>query len=94
MMEPPRIPKQEAPKEVITYILKRFTTELLDALGESTFIQGMITLGVVGVWLFLILTNRPIDETLKYAVGIVTGFYFGTKTQTQLSRLSKKIKGE
>jgi hypothetical protein len=75
-------------------VFKKFMMATIEAMGESTVIQGLITLGVVGAWLALVLQNLPVDETLKYAVGIVTGYYFGAKNAQQLRALSRRMQAQ
>lgn len=75
-------------------IIKKFADATIIALGESTVMQGLITLGVIGVWLYMLMDGKPIDDTLKYTVGIVTGFYFGSKSMQQLRATIRNIKGE
>lgn len=75
-------------------IIKKFADATIVAMGESTVMQGLITVGVTGVWLYMILTGKPIDDTLKYTVGIVTGFYFGSKSMQQLRATMRNIRGE
>jgi Na+/H+ antiporter NhaC len=51
----------------------------LDALRESIITQAVITVAVVGVWLFLIATGQPIPPELSGILTLVIGFYFGSK---------------
>jgi hypothetical protein len=48
-------------------------------LQESTIVQGILTLGVVGVWGYLLFAGQPIPAELNQIVGLVIGFYFGGK---------------
>ena len=50
-----------------------------EALRESILTQALITVGVVGVWLFLIATGQPIPAELSGILTLVIGFYFGSK---------------
>jgi hypothetical protein len=55
------------------------------ALKESTIMQGLLTIGVVGVWLYLLVQARPVPPELNQIVGLVVGFFFGGKVQKFLS---------
>jgi Mn2+/Fe2+ NRAMP family transporter len=50
-----------------------------DALRESIITQALITVGVVGVWLFLTAQGIKPDDTLTQVMMIIIGFYFGSK---------------
>jgi hypothetical protein len=53
-------------------------------LKESVIMQGTLTLLVVGVWLYLVVTGQVVPEQLTNVVGLVVGFFFGAKlTQAQ-----------
>ena len=51
----------------------------LDALRESIITQALITVAVVGVWLYLIATGQQVPENLSGVLTLVIGFYFGSK---------------
>lgn len=53
--------------------------KFVDLLRESVIVQGLLTLAVVGVWLFMIATVKPVPDTLTNIVGLVFGFFFGGK---------------
>ncbi len=60
--------------------------KFLELLADSTIIQGLLTILVVGVWLYLVVTGQAVPDTLYAIVGTVTGFYFGSKSQNQIRR--------
>jgi len=51
----------------------------MEALRESIITQALITVAVVGVWLYLIATSQPIPPELSGILTLVIGFYFGSK---------------
>lgn len=53
--------------------------QILDLFKQSVIVQSILTLMVVGVWLFMIATMKPVPEVLTNVVGIVVGFFFGGK---------------
>jgi len=56
-----------------------------DLVKESTIVQGLITLGVVGVTCYLWAVGQPVPQELWTADGIILGFFFGAKA-TQIVR--------
>lgn len=56
-----------------------------DLMKESTIVQGLITLGVVGVTCYLWAVGQPVPQELWTADGIILGFFFGAKA-TQVIR--------
>ena len=50
-----------------------------ELLKESTISQALITVGVVGVWLYLVATGQTVPEELAAILTLVFGFYFGSK---------------
>lgn len=56
-----------------------------DMVRDSTIVQGIITLAVVGVTCYLWATGQPIPQELWTADGIILGFFFGAKA-TQIVR--------
>lgn len=60
--------------------------EFLQLLAGSTIVQGLLTLMIAGGWLYMIMAQKPVPDTMDYALGIVIGFYFGAKVQNMLRR--------
>lgn len=60
-----------------------------DLLANSTLVQGLITLAVVGVTCYLWATGQPVPDNLWTADGIIIGFFFGAKTQQLTARKVK-----
>jgi hypothetical protein len=53
--------------------------KFLELLQESVIVQGILTLAVVGVWLYMVVAQQPIPSGLDNLVGLCVGFYFGGK---------------
>jgi len=53
---------------------------------DSTIVQGLITLGVMGVTCYLWATGQPIPDNLWTADGIILGFFFGAKVQNRIQQ--------
>jgi hypothetical protein len=63
--------------------------KLLDLIGQSVIVQGVLTLGVVGTWGYLMVAGKPIPPELNQIVGLVVGFYFGGKAVLQAQSLKR-----
>lgn len=63
-----------------------------ELLQESVIIQGILTLMVVGVWLYLIVTAQPVPDALNNLLGLVVGFYFGGKSVLQARSVARSMK--
>lgn len=50
-----------------------------DLLRESVILQALLTSGIWGCVLYLILAGREVPEGLIGAANLVLGFYFGSK---------------
>lgn len=59
--------------------LYAFRDDIVKLLRESIIMQSVLTLMVVGAWLYLVVAGRPVPEELKWAVGAMLGFFFGSK---------------
>ena len=55
--------------------------KLLDLIERSVIVQGLVTLGLIGVAGAMYLQGKPVPEGLIQCVYLVLGFWFGTKTQ-------------
>lgn len=60
-----------------------------ELLRESTIVQALITLMVVGAVVYMAVTNQTIPPFLTDVTSLVIGFYFGSKVQS----LVHKAKG-
>ena len=65
-------------------------TTFLDLLGESIIIQSLITVAVLGAWLFLIVTRQPVPIELTNVLGLVIGFFFGGKYALAMKNASSQ----
>jgi hypothetical protein len=52
---------------------------LLDLFISSTLMQGILSVAVIGAYIFLLVTGAEVPETLVVSVGLVLGFFFGSK---------------
>jgi membrane-bound ClpP family serine protease len=55
---------------------------------ESVIVQALITLCLVGTVCYLVATGQEVPELLSTALMLVLGFYFGSKVQQQITKLS------
>lgn len=51
----------------------------LDLLKSSVIMQGLLSLLVVGAYVYMLIAGLTIPETLTVSVGLVLGFFFGSK---------------
>ena len=56
---------------------------------ESVIMQAILTLVVIGAWLYLVLTGQSVPTLLETVVGLVIGFFFGAKYQALLNENTK-----
>jgi len=56
-------------------------TKFWELLEESVIIQGLVTLGLVGAVIFLVVTEKAIPEALFGLSSLSLGYYFGSKGQ-------------
>lgn len=54
-------------------------TRFLELLEQSIITQSIITVLVVGLWVFLLATGQTVPDTLTTILQLLIGFYFGSK---------------
>jgi hypothetical protein len=62
--------------------------QILDLFKQSVIVQGILTLAVVGVWLYMLASGMAIPETLTNIVGLVFGFFFGGKYALAMAKMN------
>ena len=60
--------------------------KLLELIRESVIIQGILTLGLVGAAIGMMLQGREVPRDLWSLVVLVVGFYFGSKVENAKMR--------
>ena len=63
--------------------------KFLDLLARSVIMQSVLTILVVGAWLYMIVMGKPVPELLETTVGLVVGFFFGSKVTGGIQSLRK-----
>jgi len=63
--------------------------KVLDLLARSVIMQSVLTILVVGAWLYMIVMGKPVPELLETVVGLVVGFFFGSKVTGGMQSLRK-----
>jgi xanthosine utilization system XapX-like protein len=63
--------------------------KFLDLLTKSVIMQSLLTVLVVGAWLYLIVMEKPVPALLETIVGVVVGFFFGSKVTQGLNSMRK-----
>jgi len=63
---------------------------------KSTITQSIITLIVVGGWMGMVYTSRPVPQLLELVVSLVIGFFFGAKVGHSAGEVKAiaKMRGE
>ncbi len=51
----------------------------VDLFKSSAIMQGLLSVAVIGAYIFLLVTGAAVPETLVVSVGLVLGFFFGSK---------------
>jgi hypothetical protein len=51
----------------------------LELLKESVILQAILTTGIWGAVIFLVLSGRAVPDNIYSAANLVLGFYFGSK---------------
>ena len=57
--------------------------------GQSVIVQALVTLAMVITICYMYVSNQEVPESLVLAFGTVLGFYFGSKSQNTIQRMSK-----
>ncbi len=52
---------------------------LLDLFQQSVIMQGTLSLLVIGLWGYMVVTGQEIPAELSALVTLVVGFFFGSK---------------
>ena len=60
--------------------------KIVSLFEESVIIQGLISVPVVWVWLYMVAVARPIPSSLDNLVGLVVGFFLGGKFVQALAK--------
>jgi uncharacterized membrane protein YfcA len=63
--------------------------KFLDLLARSVIMQSVLTVLVVSAWLFLIVEEKPVPPLLETIVGVIVGFFFGSKVTQGLNSIRK-----
>ena len=71
--------------------MKDVAMRALDLLERSVIVQALITLGALYTMFYLVITGHDVPTVLQLVVTSLLGYYFGTKGQTELSRLRQRI---
>jgi uncharacterized membrane protein YbhN (UPF0104 family) len=63
--------------------------KILDLFQQSTIMQGLITLIVVGVYAYMVCAGRPVPSEFLGLVTLVIGFFFGAKLQNAINGVKR-----
>jgi len=51
----------------------------IDLFQQSVIMQGLLSLLVIGLWGYMVVTGQEIPSELSALVTLVVGFFFGSK---------------
>ena len=73
-------------KEPIIFFREENVTmkQFWDLFAKSVIIQGGLTLGILGLIAYLLITKQEVPDQLWYAFSSVLGFFFGSKVQQKV----------
>lgn len=57
-----------------------------DLLEKSTILQGLVTVGVVGVICYKVACGSTVPPEFYAFGGLILGYFFGSKTQQEINR--------
>jgi hypothetical protein len=60
-----------------------------ELLGQSTIFQGVLMLSVVGIYIFMLASSKPVPEGLDKLVYMVVAFFFGGKYQAAVNTATR-----
>lgn len=61
---------------------------------QSIIFQGLLTLIIVGAWVYMLVTGKPVPNELHAAAGIVMGFFFGAKQSIFARKEAQRIEAQ
>lgn len=67
-------------QDVKVSLFRETMANLTDLFKSSAIMQSVLSVMVVGAWLYLLVVGRTVPPELHQIVGLVVGFFFGTKT--------------
>ena len=65
-----------------------------ELLQESVIVQGVVTLGLTGVVIYMEVTGKEISGTLNNAFLLALGFYFGSKVTLASAQIARLLGGK
>lgn len=92
-------------KDKLEKFMSEFGKEFLRLLEESVLVQSTVTLIAVGVTAYLVLCGADVPREWWAMMGIIIGFWFGSKVQiaertgrkeeaSRMADMAKIVKGE
>lgn len=61
-----------------------------ELLERSVIVQSLLALACLGAIVYLSVTGQDVPEVLVNGFLLILGFYFGSKVQTEASRIAGK----
>jgi hypothetical protein len=58
--------------------------KFIDLLKSSAVTQGVLSILVIGGWVYMIVAGVPVPPAFEAVAGLVVGFFFGGKVQARL----------
>jgi len=69
-------------------------TKFWELMEESVILQGILTVGVWGAIIYLVVAGKPVPDILSAGGMGILGFWFGTKSQAAITQTARKLTAE
>jgi hypothetical protein len=60
--------------------------KFIDLMKSSAITQGVLSIVIVGGWIYMIVSGTPVPAAYEAVSGLVIGFFFGGKIQAAVQR--------
>jgi hypothetical protein len=70
--------------------MKTIMQSFWDQFAASNITQFTITVIVLGGWVYMLISGQPTTALMDTIVGVIVGFYFGTKTVGMAQSIAKQ----
>ncbi len=68
---------------------EQLVAAFMAGISGGAIVQGILTIGLVAFWCFLVAHNQAVPPLLESWISIAMGVYFGGKAQSMLNNNSK-----
>lgn len=72
-------------------VLRKAMAKFWELLEESVLVQSTVTLVAIGVTSYLVLVGQDVPKEWWTVIGIIIGFWFGSKVQIEGKRAQRRL---